>query len=282
MDGAPAEETPTRSLHRHLGERYELLSELGRGAMGVVFKAHDQKLDEIVAIKMIKPGSVDEESLERLKSELKLARRITHPNVLRTYDFGDAGGASYLSMEFVGGMTLRELLDRRGKLPYGAALRIARQLCAGLEAVHEVGVLHRDIKPGNVMLEHRGNAKLMDFGISAPARSQESTASSDLSGTPHYMAPEQIQGGQPDQRTDIYSLGIVFEELFTGGLPFSGESGMEIAVARVHRAPTPPSHFWSDIPEELERIILRCMAFNPDERYPDAASLGADLSQLRG
>jgi len=276
-----AVDSPSGNLRRHLGERYELLSELGRGAMGVVFKAHDQKLDEIVAIKMLKPGSVDDNSLDQLKSELKLARRITHPNVLRTYDFGEAGDAPYLSMEYVSGMTLRELLDRRGRLPYGAALRIARQLCAGLEAVHEVGVLHRDIKPGNVMLEHRGNAKLMDFGISRPARADE-TSTGELVGTPHYMAPEQIRGGQPDARTDIYSLGVLLEELFTGGLPFSGESAMEIAAARLHQPPVPPSRHWPEIPEALEAIILRCLASDPADRYPDAASLGRDLSRLRG
>ncbi|MDZ7791602.1 MAG: protein kinase [Xanthomonadales bacterium] len=282
MANATQPDSPSGKLRRHLGERYELLAELGRGAMGVVFKAYDKKLDEIVAIKMIKPGSVDTQSLERLKSELKLARRITHPNVLRTYDFGEAGEAPYLSMEFVSGMTLRELLDRRGKLPYGAALRIARQLCAGLEAVHEVGVLHRDIKPGNVMLEHRGNAKLMDFGISRPAKSDEDTSGDQLSGTPHYMAPEQIQGSHLDVRTDIYSLGVVLEELFTGGMPFSGETGMEIAVARLHRSPVPPSHFWSSIPEELETIILRCLAFKPEDRYQDTAALAMALGKLRG
>lgn len=282
MAGSPQADTPSDNLKRNLGERYELLSELGRGAMGVVFKAHDQKLDEVVAIKMLKPGSVDEQSLERLKSELKLARRITHPNVLRTYDFGEAGDAPYLSMEYVSGMTLRELLDRRGKLPYGAALRIARQLCAGLEAVHDVGVLHRDIKPGNVMLEHRGNAKLMDFGISRPARSRKTEAPEEVSGTPHYMAPEQLQGGLPDQRTDIYSLGVVFEELFTGGLPFTGASAMEIAAARLQKPPVPPSHYWAEIPGELEAIVLRCMAFRPEDRYQDAKSLAADLATLRG
>lgn len=282
MEETARSASPSGDLRRHLGERYELLSELGQGAMGVVFKAYDQKLDEIVAIKMLKPDSVDQQSLERLKSELKLARRITHPNVLRTYDFGEAGDAPYLSMEYVSGMTLRELLDRRGKLPYGAALRIARQLCAGLQAVHEVGVLHRDIKPGNVMLEHRGNAKLMDFGISRPARSPEDTTGDNISGTPHYMAPEQIQGGQPDARTDIYSLGVVLEELFTGGMPFSGESSMEVAVARLHQNPVPPSHFWPAIPDELETIILRCLAFKPDDRYQDTDSLAAELGRLRG
>jgi HAMP domain-containing protein len=273
-----AEQRPERQL----GERYELISELGRGAMGVVFKAHDHKLDEIVAIKMLRPGTVDAQSLDRLKSELKLARRITHPNVLRTYDFGEAGGAPYISMEYVGGMTLRDLLDRRGRLPYGAALRIARQLCAGLRAVHEVGVLHRDIKPGNVMLEHRGNAKLMDFGISQPARARDTADTEDPAGTPHYMAPEQLRGEPPDQRTDIYSLGIVFEELFTGGLPFAGDDARAVALARFRQSPTAPSKYWPRIPEALEALILRCMAFAPNERYQDADTLAAELGRLRG
>jgi HAMP domain-containing protein len=281
LAGTAAGDSPSGPVRKRLGERYELLEELGRGAMGVVVKAHDHKLDEIVAIKMLRPGSVDEQSLDQLKGELKLARRITHPNVLRTYDFGEAGEAPYISMEFVGGMTLRELLDRRGKLPYGAALRISRQLCAGLEAVHEVGVLHRDIKPGNVMLEHRGNVKLMDFGISRPAR-PGGRSTETLTGTPHYMAPEQIKGDPVDPRTDIYALGVLLEELFTGGMPFSGDSPMEIAVARLQRKPAAPSQFWPSIPERLEAIILCCMALNPDDRFPDVESLAAELGRLRG
>lgn len=282
LDTPTATGSPSGALNRRLGERYELLEELGSGAMGVVVKAHDRKLDEIVAIKMLKPGSVGGQSLDQLKSELKLARRITHPNVLRTYDFGEAGDAPYISMEYVSGMTLRELLDRRGKLPYGAALRIARQLCAGLDAVHAVGVLHRDIKPGNVMLEHRGNAKLMDFGISQPTRTAGSKATETLRGTPHYMAPEQIRGEKVDQRTDIFALGVLLEELFTGGMPFSGDSSMEIAVARLSKKPVPPSEFWPSIPEELEAIILCCMALRPVDRFPDVETLAAELGRLRG
>lgn len=282
IDAAPGGGSRPDTLGRKLGERYELLSELGAGAMGVVYKARDRKLDEVVAIKMLKSGTVDADSLQRLKSELKLARRITHPNVLRTYDFGEVDGSPYISMEYVAGMTLRALLKRRGRLPYGAGLRIARQLCAGLAAVHEVGVLHRDIKPGNVILEHRGNAKLMDFGISRPARAAEATASGVFMGTPHYLSPEQVRGGQPDVRSDIYALGVVLEELFTGGMPFEDEGTMEVAVARVKQDPIPPSHYWPEIPQALEAVILHCLARNPAERYQNVEELSAQLGALRG
>lgn len=271
-----------QAVQRRLGERYELMSELGRGAMGVVYKAHDRKLDEIVAIKMLMPGTVDAASMDQLKEELKLARRITHANVLRTYDFGEFDHTPYISMEYVGGITLRELLKRRGKLPYGAGLRIARQLCAGLQAVHEVGVLHRDIKPGNVILEHRGNAKLMDFGISRQVQAADATETGKIVGTPHYISPEQVRGGQPDARSDIYALGVVLEEMFTGGMPFEGEGTMEVAVARVKQDPIPPSRYWPDIPGELNSIILKCLERDPAKRYQSVEALANELGALRG
>jgi HAMP domain-containing protein len=281
------EPTPTAELNRagidrKLGQRYRLLSEIGSGAMGVVFRAEDRDLDEVVAIKMLKADSVDAERLEQLKGELKLARRITHPNVLRTYDFGIVDGSPFISMEYVDGLTLRELLSRRGRLPYGAALRIARQLCAGLDAVHDVGVLHRDIKPGNILLEPRGNAKLMDFGIAQPSRADVGAEDDLVTGTPEYIAPEQLTGSPPSVRSDLYALGVVFEELFTGGMPFKGETPMQAALARVTEDPIPPSHYWAAIPTELEQIILRCLARHPDDRFQDVAQLIAALGELRG
>jgi len=270
-------------VERKLGRRYRLLSEIGSGAMGVVYRAEDRDLDEIVAIKMLKADSVDAERLDQLKGELKLARRITHPNVLRTYDFGMVDNSPFISMEYVDGLTLRELLSRRGRLPYGAALRIARQLCAGLDAVHDVGVLHRDIKPGNIILEPRGNAKLMDFGISQPTRtSADSDEHQLINGTPEYLSPEQLLGKSPSVQSDIYALGVVFEELFTGGMPFKGENAMQAAAARLTNNPIPPSDYWPSIPPELEAIILRCLARAPEDRYPDVGSLVDDLAQLRG
>lgn len=268
---------------RELGNRYRLLSEIGRGAMGVVYRAEDRELNEIVAIKMLKSESVDAERLEQLKVELKLARKITHPNVLRTYDFGMADGSPFISMEYVDGMTLRELMSHRGRLPYGAALRIARQLCAGLSAVHDVGVLHRDIKPGNILLEPRGNAKLMDFGIARPSLAPIDTGAVDLiAGTPEYLSPEQLLGKPPDQRSDIYALGVVFEELFTGGMPFKGENVMQAAAARVTQLPIPPSKYWPNIPVALEAVIVRCLAREPADRFQDVEGLIVALAELRG
>src|SRR5581483_3658752 len=211
---SPAARPTTRSPARTLtfaagmvfGGRYRILSELGSGGMGVVYKAHDLELDDVVALKMLKPNALmDSEHLDRLKSEIKLARKITHPNVLRTFDFGDVDGLPYISMEYVRGLTLRYLLNETKRIPYSAGLRIARQLCAGLAAAHEVGVLHRDIKPENLILEQTGNAKLMDFGIARPIRrgAPGHTQPGTFLGTPNYSPPEQLAGEDLDQRADI-------------------------------------------------------------------------------
>lgn len=270
-------------IEQKLGRRYSLLDEIGRGAMGVVYRAEDRELDEIVALKLLKINRIDASHLDQLKREIKLARRITHPNVLRTYDFGMADDLPFISMEYVNGLTLRQLLSRRGRLPYGAALRIARQLAAGLNAVHEVGVLHRDIKPGNIMVEPRGNAKLMDFGIARPALERLSPTDYDtITGTPEYLSPEQLQGKPPSVRSDLYALGVVFEEMFTGGMPFEGPSPMQAAIARVKNDPIPPSVHWPEIPPELEAIILRLLARNPEQRFADAKALYEALAELRG
>ena len=267
-----------------LGGRYELLSRLGEGGMGVVYKARDLELDDVVAIKMLRPGALlDAEQLERLKDEIRLARKITHPNVLRTFDFGEINGRPFISMEFVRGVTLRDLLEQSGRLPYSAGLRIARQFCAGLAAAHEVGVLHRDIKPENLILEQGGNAKLMDFGIARPVQRQAPghTQPGMFVGTPAYSAPEQLTGEEVDPRSDIYSAGVMFSEMFCGGLPYGGKSTMEIYMAQLQQEPRRPSEIWPDVPETLEAIILRCVARNPAERFQSAAELGAALAELR-
>jgi serine/threonine-protein kinase len=208
-----------------LGARFEILSVLGVGGMGIVYKARDRELDDLVALKMLKRDLWgDRTQLDRLKSELKLARKITHPNVLRTYDFGEMDGIPFISMEFVRGVTLRYMLDQTKRLPYSAGLRLAKQLCAGLATAHAVGVLHRDIKPENLILDPTGNAKLMDFGIARPIDrlTPGQTQAGFIVGTPQYLAPEILQGRDADPRSDIYSCGIVFYELFAGLLPFEG------------------------------------------------------------
>ena len=211
-------------------------------------------LDLLVALKMLRPSAlVDGEQLERLKSEIKLARKITHPNVLRTFDFGEVDGQPFISMEYVRGLTLRYLLSETRRIPYTAGLRIARQLCAGLAAAHEVGVLHRDIKPENLILEQNGNAKLMDFGIARPIRRSGPghTEQGSFVGTPNYSPPEQLAGEDVDQRADIYSSGVLMCEMFCGKLPFSGSNTMEIYIAQTQQEPIKPSAYWPEIPPAL-------------------------------
>jgi serine/threonine-protein kinase len=267
-----------------LGDRFEVLSVLGAGGMGVVYKARDRELDEVVALKMLRAdGDGDGKVLERLKSELKLARKITHPNVLRTFDFGEVGGIPYISMEFVRGVTLRYLLDQSGRLPYSAGLRLGRQLCAGLGAAHAVGVIHRDIKPENLILEQNGNLKLMDFGIARPVERLKpgQTQPGWIVGTPHYLAPEQLEGREPDQRADIYACGVVLYEVFTGALPFTAENPMQIILEHLNSPPARPSSHWPEMPPELEAILLRCLEKDRERRFATAEELGRALDGLR-
>ncbi|MBW8875821.1 MAG: protein kinase [Acidobacteria bacterium] len=266
-----------------LGQRFEILSVLGAGGMGIVYKARDRELDDLVALKMLRRELWgDRNQLDRLKSEIKLARKITHPNVLRTHDFGEIDGVPYISMEYVRGVTLRYMLDQTSRLPYSAGLRLAKQLCAGLGAAHAVGVLHRDIKPENMILEPTGNAKLMDFGIARPIDrlTPAQTQAGFIVGTPQYLAPEVLQGQEADARTDLYSCGIVLYEIFTGVLPFDGPSVMEVVVKHLREEPAPPSSRWPEIPPPLEAAILKCLKKEPDQRYRSVAELLRDLEGL--
>ena len=289
MADAPARPTGESSATRlalgmRFAGRYEILAILGAGGMGMVYKARDADLSDVVALKMLRPGMVvDAEQLDRLKIELKLARKITHPNVLRTYDFGDFQGVPYISMEYVRGVTLRYLLQQAGKLPFSAALRIARQLCMGLDAAHQMGVIHRDIKPENLIIEQSGNAKLMDFGIARSAGRSDSghTQPGTFIGTPNYASPEQLSGMDLDQRSDIYSTGVMLCEMFCGKLPFSGGNTMELYVAHLQQPPIKPSVLWPDIPRPLEEVILKCLEKKPADRYASVADLLVALSGLR-
>ncbi|HEX3130989.1 MAG TPA: protein kinase [Thermoanaerobaculia bacterium] len=266
-----------------MGQRFEILAVLGAGGMGVVYKARDRELDDLVALKMLKRELLaDRTHLERLKAEIKLARRITHPNVLRTHDFGDIDGIPFISMEYVRGVTLRYLLDQTHRLPYSAGLRLAKQLCAGLGAAHAVGVMHRDIKPENLILEPTGNAKLMDFGIARPVRRMETgqTEAGFIVGTPLYMSPEQLRGEEADTRADIYSTGVVLFEIFTGELPFKGQSAMQIMLKHLEEPPPAPRTVWPEVPPKLEAIILRCLEKDPAARYRSVDELLKDLELL--
>jgi serine/threonine-protein kinase len=266
--------------------RYEILSTLGKGGMGVVYRADDRKLDDIVALKVLRPDVLkdDPSHLERFKQEIKLARKITHRNVLRTHDFGDANGTPYISMEFLEGVTLKDLIKSKGALPVGVGLRIAKQICAGLEAAHRQGVIHRDIKPQNMLIiPETGEVKIMDFGIARVSEVKgKSALTSDgtVMGTPDYMPPEQAQGKPVDFRSDIYALGVVLYEIFTGRLPFTGENAMQVVMNHIQKAPPRPRSVNPSLPEDLEEIILRSMDKAPEKRYQQVSEMLKDLTAV--
>jgi serine/threonine-protein kinase len=269
--------------------RYEILGTLGKGGMGVVYKAHDRQLDDEVALKVLRPDVMKDDPtlLERFKQELKLARKITHRCVLRTHDFSEADGTPYISMEYLEGVTLKDLLRGKGALPIGVGLRIAKQMCQGLDAAHRQGVVHRDIKPQNMLiLPETGELKIMDFGIARAAKVKEGEGASGLTtagtvmGTPDYIPPEQAQGAPADFRSDIYSLGVVLYEVFTGKLPFNGDTVMKIVMAHIQSPPPPPRRSNPKIPAELEAVILRCMAKDPAQRYQKVAEVLKDLTGI--
>jgi eukaryotic-like serine/threonine-protein kinase len=256
------------------GGRYDVLGTIGKGGMGVVYRARDRQLDEVVALKVLRNEVLKDDPtlLDRFKREIKLARRITHRNVLRTHDFGESDGTPYISMEYLEGVTLKDLIRNKGALPLPVGLRIAKQMCLGLEAAHQEGVVHRDIKPQNMLiLPESGDVKIMDFGIArvseVKAGAAGLTSTGTVMGTPDYMPPEQAQGHPADFRSDIYSLGVVFYEIFTGKLPFGGDSVMAVVLAHIQKPAPSPRQANSAIPAELEAIILSCMAKAPEKRF---------------
>jgi eukaryotic-like serine/threonine-protein kinase len=214
-----------------LGTRYRLESVLGEGGMGKVFKAHDNDLDRTVALKLVRPDLVsDEQAMQRFKQELLLASRISHKNILRIHDLGDVSGVKFISMTYVEGEDLHERLARVGRLPVEQAVRIARQLCGALEAAHAEGVVHRDLKPRNVLIDQADNIYVSDFGLAKSLASDASsmTRAGEVLGTPRYMSPEQVESKPADNRSDIYALGVILFEMVTGEVPFGGESSVQV------------------------------------------------------
>jgi serine/threonine protein kinase len=225
------------------------------------------------------------EDLERFKREIRLARKITHRNVLRTFDYGEAEGVYFISMEFVRGYTLSELLDEapNRQMPARAAVGIARQICRGLQAAHEQGIIHRDIKPGNVLIDAKGEVKLMDFGIARMAETPEGVTQAGLIvGTPHYMSPEQIQGKQLDPRSDVYSMGVLMYEMLVGRRPFESSSLTGVLTAHITEAAKAPMEMRPEIGREVNAIVMRCLAKEPKARYANAGEMLADLDGYRG
>ncbi len=262
--------------------RYEIQGVLGRGGMGIVYRAHDRDLDDAVAIKTLRGEalSADPTLLDRFKQEIRLARRITHPNILRTHDLGESGGLRYLSMEFVKGLTLKQLVEAGDILPTPVGLRIAKQICAGLAAAHEVGVIHRDIKPQNIIIESTGGLKIMDFGIARLKEERGMTAEGTVVGTPDYMSPEQARGQDLDFRSDIYSTGVVLYEVFTGTLPFEGDTPLAVVLKHIQDNPPSPQARNPRIDPRISQIILKCMQKNPKDRYQTVNDLYEALTRV--
>ena len=256
-----------------LGQRYDILGDAGHGSMGDVYKARDRETGEIVALKLLKPEiASDQAMMDRFKNELLFARKITHKNVCRVYEFNRVGGVAYTSMEFVEGESLRSVLNRFGALSQRKATDLALQICSGLKEAHAQGIVHRDLKPENVMIDTRGNVKVMDFGI---ARSMEALTrlTGAMVGTPAYMAPEQVEGKPVDYRTDIYSLGLILFEVFTGTQAFRADNAVAVALKQMREAPPLPSSIEPTIPAPTERAILRCLEKDPAKRYQSMAEL---------
>jgi serine/threonine-protein kinase len=256
-----------------IAERYRLIALLGRGGMGEVYRADDLGLGQPVALKFLPEHRTDEYTLERFRNEVRIARRISHPNVCRVYDIGEADNRVFLSMEYVDGEDLSSLLRRIGRLPSDKALEIARKICAGLAAAHDKGVLHRDLKPANIMLDGRGEALVMDFGLAGIAQEIEDVRS----GTPAYMAPEQLAGKEVTVRSDIYSLGLVLYELFTGKPAFDGKTLDDIIRVRRDSTPHRPSTLVRDMDPVVERVILQCLETDPENRPTSALMVSAAL-----
>jgi len=268
---------------RVLARRYAIAEQLGIGGSGVVYRAFDRELGEVVAVKTVRPDvlAVDPTALERLKSEIRLARRISHRNVVRTHDLGEADGIYFITMEYVTGTSLRTLIERGEPLPVPAVVAIAKQLCRALEVAHEQGVIHRDIKPQNLMVQPDGTLKVMDFGVARlRERTQQLTSTGMVVGTPAYMAPEQLMDDAVDARVDIYAAGVVMYECLTGHRPVDGSSPHVLMARMLSAAIRPPHEVNPAVPKPLSAIVMRTLAKEADDRPSTAGELYDLLAQV--
>ncbi|OGD19734.1 MAG: hypothetical protein A2Y69_06860 [Candidatus Aminicenantes bacterium RBG_13_59_9] len=259
----PLQELKTGTL---FAGRYQVIEELGRGGMGRVYKVLDKEVEEKVALKLIRPEIAgEEETIRRFRSELRLARQITHQNVCRMHDLGRFEGTYYLTMEYVSGEDLKSTLKRMGPLSAGKVISVGRQIASGLSEAHRLGIVHRDLKPQNIMVDREGTVRVMDFGIARSQRARGDTGAAILVGTPDYMSPEQAESREVDGRSDIYSLGIILYELLTGRIPTAADR------------PPDPAKASPQVPEALSRIVLKCLERDRVRRYPSAADLLSEL-----
>jgi TolB-like protein/tRNA A-37 threonylcarbamoyl transferase component Bud32 len=261
--------------------RYQIIEELGQGGMGKVYKAFDKEVNVRVALKLVKPEiAADKNTIERFRNELKVAREISHKNICRMYDLGRDAETYFITMEYVSGEDLRSFIRRARRLDTGTAISITKQICEGLSEAHRLGVVHRDLKPGNIMIDQEGNAKIMDFGIARSLKGKGITGAGVMIGTPEYMSPEQVEGKEADERSDLYALGVILYEMVTGRVPFEGDTPLSIAVKHKSEIPKDPRELNAQLPEDLSRLILRCLEKDKEKRFQSAAAVAAELENI--
>ena len=262
-----------------IAERYEIVGKIGTGGMADVYKAMDHKLNRFVAVKVLKPEFREDTTfIKKFRSEAQAAAGLTHPNIVNVFDVGDDGGVYYIVMELIEGITLKEYISKKGKLSIKEATSIAIQVSMGLEAAHSHGIVHRDVKPQNIIISTDGKVKVTDFGIARAASSN--TISSNVMGSVHYSSPEQVRGGYSDEKSDIYSLGITLYEMVTGRVPFDGDNPVNIALMHINGEMVPPSKLVDGVPPALEHIILKCTDKYPVNRFASAEELIEALNNL--
>ena len=259
-----------------IADRYEILEKIGTGGMADVYKAKDIKLNRYVAVKVLKQEFAENKNfVSKFRVEAQAAAGLMHPNIVNVYDVGEDRGLNYMVMELVEGITLKEYIERKGRLSHKETISIAIQMCSGIGAAHASGIIHRDIKPQNIIISKDGKVKVTDFGIAKAITSN--TVSTNAMGSVHYTSPEQARGGFSDQRSDIYSIGITLFEMVTGQVPFDGETTVEVAMKHLQQEITPPSELVPDIPYSLEQIILKCTQKSSERRYESTGALIQDL-----